>query len=190
MGVEIAGVKKTAIDFQDLPESFSLNHVPDSLHGWEKGEFRRTSHQQFRVLLVRRHDGSVSGPVYAKRFLAHEVLARFQGRAVELLMQVVRDGAVNRFHLGIGQEFLVVPRNLVDGGEILRIPAGQVRTSGVKAIANGNQFGAGRHVRQVAPPRQRTGKLTPHQPAANQSKPYPSHNFPAAARRTLGTQCE
>jgi hypothetical protein len=86
LGIEIARVKEPTIDFDDPPKSFALDHVPDSLYGWEKGELRRASHQQLRAPAYCSQDGSVCRLVDAKGLLADQVLARFHRRTIKLLM--------------------------------------------------------------------------------------------------------
>ena len=124
----------------------------------------------------------VGRAVYAKRFFAQKVFASRQNVRIDLVMQVVRHGAVNCFHFVIGQQLIIVIRHLSDRWHIFGKPIRQSRVE----IAYGNNFRSRFCVRQVQPSGCRGGKFSPHQATTDHAKfDYPCHAIIPSAVSTL-----
>src|SRR6185436_14806960 len=116
--------------------------------------------------------------------LAEQVLARTDDVDVDLLVQVVGQGAVDRVDVGALEEIGVLARRDLDRGEVLLVPAEE---PGV-GVADPGQHGLEVQVEQVAPARDGGRELAPHQAAADDAEAYFPHvsSLPGARGRMPG----
>ena len=108
-------------------------------------------------------DRLVRGQVDAERLLAQQVLPRPETRDVDLLVQVVRDGAVDRLDRVVREQLPIVgdePRRRVEP----LVPREHVRVQ----VADDCQLGPDTGGVEVHPPGGGAGELAPHEPAADE----------------------
>jgi hypothetical protein len=118
----------------------------------------------------RGHDALVGVEVDPERLLAEQVPAGLQNRDVQLGVQVVRDGAVDRLDLGVVEQVAPVGRQPRRRGEAL-VPGEHVRVG----VAHVHDLRAHVHVGEVQPARGRGRELAAHQAAADDPEPDDLH---------------
>ncbi len=94
--------RKTRPHLEDTAEAAIGEPARDRLAARVERKLRRAAHEQPRR--DRPVDRRVRGQVDPERLLAEQVLARLEHGDVDLLVQVVRHGAVDRFDLVVGEE--------------------------------------------------------------------------------------
>jgi hypothetical protein len=115
-------------------------------------------------------DASGGGEVDAEGFLGEEVFAGGEDVAIELLMQIVRDGHVDHVDVGVGEERLVVGRLLSAGGDAI-----EPRERGGIEVGHGREDRADRDVREGAPAGESAGHFATHEAAADDADFYVLH---------------
>ncbi|MPN35984.1 hypothetical protein SDC9_183489 [bioreactor metagenome] len=116
-------------------------------------------------------NGIIGFPVDAERFFTEQMAAAGDDIAVNLLMQIVRHRAVDGLDFGVGQQLLVIVRDLFDGREVVAIPVVKRRI----LVADRHQFRLGGHFGKVAPAGGRAGEFPAHQTGADDSEFYGFH---------------
>ena len=96
---------------------------------------------------------------------------RFDGGTIDFTVEVMRHGHVHRIHLLVRQQSPVIIGALLDGREIIPVPAVQGRG----LVANRDNFRPHIRVWQVTPARRRAGKFPPHQSQPDNPKAYSFH---------------
>ncbi len=173
IGVQIAAVQVAGVDLDDPAEGPLLDHPPDSLGRREEDPLRRTPHEAVRMLLDGNQDRGVGRQVDAEGFLAHQVFARLDRGEVELLVQIVRHRHVDRLDLVVGQEFAIVARHLSERRDVVAEPVHLGRAQ--RAVADRDDLGPYRHLRQMQPTGRRAGEFPTHHTAPNDPEPNRPH---------------
>jgi hypothetical protein len=161
--VEVAGVEEEGAHLEDAAEAPLGDPARDPLAAGVEGELGGAADEQIRPLGDRGVDGLVRGQVDPERLLAEEVLAGLEAGDVEVLVQVMGDGAVDRLHRVVGQELAVVGDEPRTGLEAL-VPGQDL---GVR-VADDRQLGPDAERGEVHPARRRARELASHQPAADE----------------------
>ena len=108
----------------------------------------------------------VRGEVDPERLLAEQVLPGAEDRRVELLVEVVRNGAVDGLDGLVGEELAVVR----DEARARLDPLVPGQHVGVD-VADDGELGADADVGEVDPARRGARELAAHQPAADEAEP-------------------
>ena len=147
----------------DHPAEAPLADPPrDLLAARVEGELRRAADEELRVAGELGEDRLVRGPVDAERLLAEQVLAGLQRRRVDLLVEVVRDGAVDGLDALVREQLAVVgdpPR----GGIEALVPREHLGAR----VAHADDLRPDAEVGEVDPARGRARELAAHQAAAD-----------------------
>ncbi len=133
---------------------------------WHAGKYGNSELQRAKSSGLRgkvRKDRGIGPLVDAEGLLSHEMLAGPDDVTVDLLVQVVRYGAVDRVHVRGSQQVLVVSRGNRQAGKVLCKPFLHLRVG----IAHTGQHGHRAVVKEMAPPCNRAAELAPHE-----TKPY------------------
>ena len=112
-------------------------------------------------------DASCGGEVDAEGFLGEEVLTGGEDVAIQLLMQVVRDGHVDHVDFRVGEQRLVVGGLLCAGGDAI-----EPRERGGIEVGHGREDRADRDVGERAPAGERAGHFATHEAAADDADVY------------------
>jgi hypothetical protein len=110
VGVKVAAVEQTAPHLDDLPEGVLLDGAEDAASAGEEGKFRRAGDDHVGVVVDCAENLLVCGKVDAKGLFAQQVLSGADDVGVELAVEVVRHGAVNRVYVGASEQVVVVRR--------------------------------------------------------------------------------
>ena len=108
--------------------------------------------------------------VDAERLLGEEVFAGGEDVAIQLLMQVVRDGHVDHVDVRVGEERLIVGGLLRAGGDAV-----EPRERGGIEVGHGREDRADRDVGERAPAGERAGHFATHEAAADDADVYGRH---------------
>ena len=108
----------------------------------------------------------VGSQVDPERLLSQQVLAGADDVAINLRMQMVWHGAVDRVHAGVGEQLAIVGDR---GGDVTQV-VGEPIQAGRLGVGDGHQFRADVHIQQMAPALRRTGELARHQPASDDAE--------------------
>jgi len=106
-GVEVAAVMEARDDFEDAADGTGLRELEGALSAREEGHLGATAHEA-TASLGGGMDAAGGGEVDAEGFLGEEVFAGGEDVAIQLLMQVVRDGHVDHVDVRVGEQRLIV----------------------------------------------------------------------------------
>ena len=167
--VEVAAVVEAGDDFEDAADRAGLRELEGALGAREEGHLGAATHEA-TAGLHRGVDASGGGEVDAEGLLGEEVFARGEDVAIQLLMQVVRDGHVDHVDVGVGEQRLVVGGLLRAGGDAI-----EPRERGGIEVGHGREDRADRDVREGAPAGESAGHFATHEAAADDADVYGRH---------------
>ena len=168
-GVEVAAVVETRDDFEDAADGAGLRELEGALRTREEGHLRTAAHEA-TAGLGRGMDATGGGEVDAEGFLGEEVFAGGKDVAIQLLMQVVRDGHVDHVDVGVGEQSLIVGGLLRAGGNAI-----EPRERGGIEVGHSRKDRADRDVGERAPAGERAGHFATHEAAADDADFYGRH---------------
>ena len=104
--------------------------------------------------------------VHTKRLFAHQVLSGVDNVAVDLLMQDMRDSAVDGFNVLTGQQIVIICKVIFEVREGFIKPLEGRRIH----VADADNFRLCDLILQMDPAKRCAGKFPPHQAAADDTK--------------------
>jgi len=164
--IHIARVAECRADLDDLAESALADPFDQLLAGGVEGELARTANHNLGMSLDGIHDRAVCFKVDAEGFFAEEVLARIYDVNVDLLVQIVRNGAIYGVDVVFVEKLSVVRGRIFDAVEIIGEPVSCV----LVYVGNANDHGRGDVFREMAPSCRRGGKFATHKSTADNGK--------------------
>ena len=159
--VEVAAVVEAGDDFEDTADRTGLREFEGALGAGEEGHLGAAAHEA-AAGLHRGVDAAGGGEVDAEGLFGEEVFTRGEDVAIELLMQVMRDGYVDDVDIRVGEERLVVGGLLRAGGDAI-----EPRERGGIEVGHGREDRADRDVREGAPAGESAGHFATHEAAAD-----------------------
>lgn len=167
--VEVAAVVEARDDFEDASDRAGLREFEGALGAGEEGHLG-TATDEAAAGLGGGVDAAGGGEVDAEGFLGEEVFAGGEDVAIQLLMQVVRDGHVDHVDVRVGEERLIVGGLLRAGGDAI-----EPRERGGIEVGHGREDRADRDVGERAPAGERAGHFATHEAAADDADVYGRH---------------
>ncbi len=131
--IEVGTMAKTGSKFDDLTKFTLFDHLDDTLRSGKEWEFAGASNDHLLVFSAGSKDVFGSGEVNTERLLSKQVLPGSDAVNVDLLVEIVGDGAVDGFDAWIAEKFFVVCRggnSVMMGGEPLDCGWIDVRNGG------------------------------------------------------------
>ena len=167
--IEVAGMEEGRAHFERTPEFSLAGELEHALRSGQEREFRTAAHEAPEFFGAR---GNVprGGEIDAERFFGQQVFARFQDIKIDLLVQLVRDGDVDRIDFRAGQQFAVV-----GGGQTQRRQSSEPIPCRWRKVANCGDFAAHPDILQRAPAADRRSHFAPHQAAADDAETQRAH---------------
>ena len=185
LGVQVAGMQETGIDLDNAAERTPVDGLADALGGGKEGPLRGTPEEDVGLGAPSVQDGGVGGQVEAQRFLAEQVFAAVDGRATDLLVQMMGYGDINSVHGWVGDQLAIIVSALRGARKMLAKPGKR----GGAAVAHRHDFGPELKVGQMTPAGRGAGELAPHQAAPDDAETDGSHGLcsrmPAMRRAAL-----
>ena len=166
VGVEVACVIESRLDFNDLTELATLGPLDHLLAGGKERELTGTAAEDLGVIFECFQNGVVLRLVHAKRLFPHQMLPGIDDVTVDLLMQDVRDGAVDRLNILAGQQIAIVREVIFEVREGFVKP---LEGRGIP-VTDADDLRLCDLVLQMDPAKRRAGKFPPHQAAADDTK--------------------
>ena len=157
----------------DPPEPSRLHRFEDAQGSRPERELARAADEQLGRARGDVRDRPARGCVDPERLLGEEMLAGAEDLDVELLVQVVRDGAVDGVDVGAREQLVHVCVERVARDDAVREP---VEARGVD-VADGDDLRTEVDVQQMDPPRRGARDLTAHQPRADDAEPDGRHHW-------------
>ena len=154
-------------DIEDCSELVFFDGGDDLLHGGKERKLRGAADYQARMPRYFIYDGLVGFPVDTKGLFAEQVLARSEYVDIELLVQVVWNGAIDGVYVAALKEFSVVGGTQCYGIEVRRKPG----SCSFVLVADGDDLRNEIQIEKVAPAGRGACELASHQSAADYSKP-------------------
>ena len=179
VGVEVAAVAEACFEFNDLPELAVLDHLGDPLRAREKWEFARTSDDDSGVFVDDRDDSLSGWKVDSEWLFGEEVLPCPNAVDVDLLVQVVRNGAVDRLNVRICEKLPIVGGG---GGERV-VGFEPLHCAGID-VRRSDDHRLRRHVQQMHPTSSGAGEFSPHESATDHAELDLSHRLSSSAARS------
>ena len=166
VGVEVAAVEETGMDFQHAAQLASAHEFNGLLCAGGEGEFRTHAHEAAAGLGGVR-DAPCCGEVNAEGFFGKQILSGSKHVAVNLLVQMMRHGDIDGVDILAREQFAMVGGSQLHGGHLGK-PLEQI----IAQVAHGHQFRTHRHVREGKPSSETGSRLAPHQAAANDANSH------------------
>ena len=161
--VEVARVEEERAHLEDAPEAAFRDPAGHPLSAGVERQLRGAAHEQVGVSVDLGRDRLERREVDPEGLLAEEVLAGPEDGRVELLVQVVGDGAVDGLHGIVGEELPVVgdePRSRLE-------PLVPREHAGID-VADDRELRTDADVGEVNPARGRARELAAHEPASGE----------------------
>ena len=160
-------MQESGLDLDDLAQMPRADEIDNPLRARIVGQLGRAPDEALGMRVDGGHDAGVRRRIDPEGFFPEQVLSRRQDIGVDVVVQVVRHGAVDGLHVVIGQKGAVVRRDLRNRRDIRGEPVGQ---RGVQ-IADRYDLGAGARILQMQPPGGRGGEFAPHEATADDTEP-------------------
>jgi hypothetical protein len=161
--IEVARVQERRAHLEHAPVPPLGDPAPDALPAGVERQLRGAADEELRARGDLRADRLVGPEVDAERLLAEQVLPGPEAGGVDLLVEVVRDGAIDRLDRVVRQEIAVVGEKTRRRLELL-VPGEHVRAH----VADDGQLGADAGEVDVRPAGGRARELTAHEAAADE----------------------
>ena len=182
--IEIAGVQKGRAHLEHPPVATLGDPAPHALPSGVERKLRGAADEQLGVCVDLRADRPVRGQVDAERLLAQQVLPGSKAGGVDLLVEMVRDGAIDGLDRVVREQLAVVgeePRRRLEP----LVPGEHVRAH----VADHGQLGPDAERADVHPAGCCARELASHEPSAHEAEAddplrHGRQGLRAPARRT------
>ncbi len=163
--IEVARVQESRAHLEHAPVAALGDPAPDALSSRVEGKLRGAADEELGMRRDLRADRPVRRQVDAERLLAEQVLPGPEAGRVDLLVEVVRDGAVDGLDRVVREELPVVgdqPRSRLQP----LVPAEHLRAH----VADGRELRPHSQHVEMRPARSRARELAAHEAAADEAE--------------------
>lgn len=157
---------ESSLDLNDLAELAALGPLDHLLAGGEERELAGAAAEDLRMIFEGFQNRIVLCFVHAERLFAHQVLSGVDDVTVDLLMQNVRDRAVDSFNVLTGQQIVIICKVIFEVREGFIKP---LEGRGIH-VADADDLRLCDLVLQMDPAKCCAGKFPSHQAAANDTE--------------------